>query len=471
MSWTAQLGGLDWCVFLALLAMSFTFLIWRRLSNKNGNSIIEYMVMGRTLTLPMFVTTLVATWYSGIFGVTQISFEHGIYNFVTQGFFWYLAAAVFALFFVRRAKESAALSFSELIGQIYGKNSALATALLIFIKTLPIPYAIAIGLFISGFTGISLNLAITVGMIAATLYCLKGGMRGTVISDVLQFLGMFTAIGSVVAVSYFSFGGWDYLIHTLPSSHFSVQGNHSIQVVLVWMLVAFSTTLLSPIFYQRCFAAKSTRIARSGIYISIGFWVISDILTTCAGMYARAHMPDAEPANAFMDYAIAILPNGLRGFFLASIFITIFSAIDSYLFISSSVISYDLFNKLTHSHTSRKLCILVTAAITIIASSFFNGSIERVWLLTESLFLACMLLPTVLGLTLKQALPGNEIFKAIIITFVAMVFWQTFGYPQSVEPFFIGLTINAICVILQLLRRFLLQNRGKFAIISFNNKK
>lgn len=422
--------------------------------------------MGRTLTLPMFVTTLVATWYSGIFGVTQISFEHGLYNFITQGFFWYLAAAIFAQFFVRRAKASAALSFSELIGQMYGKKSAWATALLIFVKTLPIPYAIAIGLFISGFTGISLNLAITLGILAATIYCLKGGMRATIISDVLQFIGMFTAIGSVVAVSYYSFGGLDYLTRTLPYSHFSLQGNHSFQVVIVWMLVAFSTTLLSPVFYQRCFAAKTTKIARAGIYISIGFWVISDILTTCAGMYARAHMPDAAPANAFMDYAITILPEGLRGFFLASIFITVFSAIDSFLFISSSVISYDLFNKLAHSNTSRNFCIVVTAVITIIASRFFNGSIEKVWLLTESFFLACMLLPTILGLTLKQALPGDSIFKIIIITFMAMVLWQIFGYPEFIEPFFIGLAINTICIILDLIRRSALKNSRRLTIIT-----
>lgn len=466
MSWAAQLSKLDWWVFITLIVLSFAFLIWRRFANKKNHSIVEYMVMGRTLTLPMFVTSLVATWYSGIFGVTQISFEHGLYNFITQGFFWYLAAAIFAQFFVRRAKESAALSFSELIGKLYGRQAAWATALLIFIKTLPIPYAIAIGLFISGFTGISLNLAITLGILAATLYCLQGGMRATVISDVLQFLGMFTAIGSVVALSYYSFGGWDYLRSTLPYSHFSVQGNHSFQVVIVWMLVAFSTTLLSPVFYQRCFAAKTTKIARTGIYISIGFWVISDILTTCAGMYARAHMPDAAPANAFMDYAIAILPEGLRGFFLASIFITVFSAIDSFLFISSSVISYDLFNKLAHSHSTRNFCIIVTAVITIITSRFFNGNIEKVWLLTESFFLACMLLPTVLGLTLKQTLPGDAVLRAIVITFTAMVFWQIVGYPHMIEPFFIGLTVNALCIIFDLVKRSTLKNYKRLSTIS-----
>ena len=34
--------------------------------------------MGRKMTLPIFVATLVATWYGGIFGVTALTFEKGV---------------------------------------------------------------------------------------------------------------------------------------------------------------------------------------------------------------------------------------------------------------------------------------------------------------------------------------------------------------------------------------------------------
>ena len=47
--------------------------------------------MGRQLTLPLFVVTMVATWYGGIFAVNEITFNYGIFNFVTQGVFWYVA--------------------------------------------------------------------------------------------------------------------------------------------------------------------------------------------------------------------------------------------------------------------------------------------------------------------------------------------------------------------------------------------
>lgn len=46
------------------------------------------------------VATLTASWYGGIFGVNEITFNYGIYNFVTQGVFWYAAYIIFALFMV-----------------------------------------------------------------------------------------------------------------------------------------------------------------------------------------------------------------------------------------------------------------------------------------------------------------------------------------------------------------------------------
>ena len=63
----------DWLVFWLILALTFAA-VWygQRLLRRQGesqNSALEILLMGRGLTLPLFVPTLVATWYGGIFGV------------------------------------------------------------------------------------------------------------------------------------------------------------------------------------------------------------------------------------------------------------------------------------------------------------------------------------------------------------------------------------------------------------------
>ena len=81
---------LDWTVFFAVLSATVAAAVYgmRRINKKRENKpakALDYLLMGRKLTLPLFVATLVATWYGGIFGVNEITFNYGIYNCVTQG--------------------------------------------------------------------------------------------------------------------------------------------------------------------------------------------------------------------------------------------------------------------------------------------------------------------------------------------------------------------------------------------------
>ncbi len=66
---------------------------------------VEYLVMGRTLALPSFVASLVSTWYGGVLGVGEYSFRYGISNWIVFGVPYYIGAALFAIFFARRARR------------------------------------------------------------------------------------------------------------------------------------------------------------------------------------------------------------------------------------------------------------------------------------------------------------------------------------------------------------------------------
>lgn len=97
----------DWIVFFGILVLTLICVIWGqnlkgRLSKSDQMSTVELLLMGRRLTLPLFVATLVATWYGGIFGVTALTFEKGIYNLLTQGIFWYGTYLLFAFFLVKK---------------------------------------------------------------------------------------------------------------------------------------------------------------------------------------------------------------------------------------------------------------------------------------------------------------------------------------------------------------------------------
>ena len=101
----------------------------------------------------------------------------------------------------------------------------------------------------------------------------------------------------------------------------------------------------------------------------------------------KAIIPLAESGTAYLTYAIQLLPNGLRGFFLAAILATILSTLDSYLFLAGATVGHDLPSK---KHQGKKRFIMLgtiaSAGLAYILAIYFKGDIKTVWKTLGSYF-------------------------------------------------------------------------------------
>ena len=266
LNYTQIFSTLDWIIFIIIIIITVLSIIWGHKLKKRDNktSTIEILLMGRQLTLPMFIATLVATWYGGIFGVTKIAFEQGVFNFITQGFFWYISYLIFAFFLINKISPYQAVTLPDLVNKMFGPRSSKLSAIFNFFNILPIAYSISIGLFLQIIFGGALWINIFAGTTFVVLYSLIGGFRAVVFSDLVQFFVMCLAVFIVLCLSYYNFGGISFLQSNLPKSYFTFTGNESIANTVLWGLIALST-LVDPNFYQRCLAANSTIIATRGI--------------------------------------------------------------------------------------------------------------------------------------------------------------------------------------------------------------
>ena len=222
---------------------------------------------------------------------------------------------------------------------------------------------------------------------------------------------MCSGVALVLILSISNFGGLEFLKSNLPETHFSLTGTNSIATTFIWGMIALST-LVDPNFYQRCFAAKSPKVAKKGILISTLIWAIFDICTTFGAMYARPSFPEAEAKTAYLTYAIQLLPEGLRGFFLAAILATILSTLDSYLFLSGATVSYDLAPKdFVTKNIYQYLGTLGSAIFAYVLAIYFKGDIKTVWKTLGSYSAACLLLPVLLGHTLKKRIGDGDLLS------------------------------------------------------------
>lgn len=444
----------DWIVFLAILAITFLAAIYghRRLkkTNKGPMNTLDYLLMGRQLTLPLFVATLVATWYGGIFGVNEITFNYGIYNFVTQGFFWYIAYLIFAFFIADKVAKFHSVTLPDLTGKMFGPKSAKVAAAFTFFYITPVAYVLSLGMFLHMVFGMSVLQGMICGTLFTCLYTAWGGFRSVVFSDLVQFFVMCTAVLLVVIFSIHTFGGLSFLKTNLPASHFSITGGNSWMNTFIWGFIALAT-LIDPSFYQRCFAAENPSVIKKGVVISTFIWFCFDLCTTAGSLYARAVLPQAEPGQAYFFYAVQLLPIGLKGFFVAGILAIILSTLNSFLFIASNTLSFDfLRNRFKNVILSNRISIFFVGALAIVMAQVFNGSFKEIWLVLGSYFSACLLVPILMGYLSPRRISDRLFVFSSLASAAAMTAWRFVPKNellQSIDPFYIGVSVSLILLI------------------------
>lgn len=433
---STALNFFDISIIIFFIAL---FMLWPKFFTTSGSGDSEFLLMSKSLSLPLFVATLTSTWYGGIFGVTQIAFLNGIYGFFTQGLFWYISYFIFAIFLAKKIRQQQVLSLPELIGQKFGQSSRKIAAIILFFHALPITYAISVGLLIKLIFGISFFWAIIIGVLIVAFYTSLGGFKGVVFTDCLQFILMFLAVIMLLLTCYFKFGGLDFLSSRLPANYFLWRGEHSFSSAIIWLFIACTSTFIHPVFYQRCLAAKSDSVAIKGILITMLMWFIFDMCTCFGGMYAKAIIPDADSATAYLVLGTKVLPHGIRGLFLCGVLATILSTLDSFMFVSGTSISYDLLKPRSGSN-HHKLAIFLSALLVIFLGLALGNNFEENWLLMEGAFSSSMLLPVFAATYLKRSLFERHFIlpacSSLAVFIVSSILHK--NSPLIIAPFYLA---------------------------------
>ena len=242
---------------------------------RKDSSPAELIVGGRMLTLPAFVASLVSTWYGGILGVGEYSYNYGLSNWLVFGLPYYLAAFLFALFLARRARQSELLTVPERLYRVYDNKTAVAGSVIIYLMTVPAAYVLMLGVLCQYIFGWPFWLGVLLGTLFSIVYVYLGGFNSVVRTDLFQFALMFVGFIVLLVVLVSQYGGPEFLQDNLPERHLTWHGGKSHLYIATWYVIALAT-LIEPAFYQRCYAAKSAGVARKGILLSILCWMVFD---------------------------------------------------------------------------------------------------------------------------------------------------------------------------------------------------
>jgi len=439
-----------------IIALYLAVLLWLGLRGKHQvGSVTDLILDGRRLTLPALAMSLVSTWYGGILGVGEYSYNYGISNWLVFGVPYYVAALLFAFLLSRKAREMQLVTIPGRLAQVYGNQTALAGAIIVFLMTVPASYVLMLGVLGTQFFGWPLWGGVIVGTLFSLIYIYFGAFRAVVITDKVQFTVMFAGFTLMLVILVSKFGGWEFLSTNLPDSHFTWHGGNSGWYICSWYFIALQT-LIDPAFHQRTYAAKSSSVAFKGILVSILCWTIFDCLTTTCGLYARAILPDLSNAvESYPALAQKILPTGLLGLFGVTMLSIIIGTVDSYSFLAGSTFGHDIIPRIKKVSESQivkltRLGLFVSAGLSIIWALFFRSAVD-IWYAFGSVGTPALLIPVVTSLVGKRRMPGAHAFVATVTSggvsllwYLSKYFSETGEFWLNIQPIFPGLVVSIV---------------------------
>ncbi|MFI5253551.1 MAG: sodium:solute symporter [Bacteroidota bacterium] len=429
-----------------------------RAARRTVSSEEDFLLAGRSLTLPIFVMTLVSSWYGGILGVGEFSYRYGISNWVTQGLPYYIFAAVFAFLLAKRIRATNLYSIPDKLEAAYDRKTAILGSLLTFILMTPAPYVLMLSIFLQMIFGWSMLVCLIVTSIVAVSYLYLGGFRSDVHTDVFEFIIMFIGFAVILPYCYTTYGGYDFLKTHLPPLHLTWHGGNSIQYILVWFFIAL-WTLVDPPFHQRCYAAKDGATAQRGVLVSIIFWFGFDFMTASAGLYSRAVLPHlANPVMAYPMLAETVLPSIAKGLFFVGMIATIMSSLNALAFVSAQTLGRDIILRLRGdlslplAEVNRKVtlytqvCLMVSFSASIVIGLAIPSVIQE-WYTIGTVVIPGLLIPLVASYYDKLTISSGYAFAAMLLGWLTSTSWLIAGhvgnaggsYPLSIEPMYPGL--------------------------------
>ena len=306
-------------------------------------------------------------------------------------------------------------------------SGVLGVMMLFFLVPMMGAQIIGAGVIVHVFTGLPEWVGV-VGMgIIVILYCMSGGMKGAMMTDVIQGSLMIATAVVTFIVSVVMGGGFSNINHTLqsmneayltfPGANGYMPWTYYVSNIVLWSFF----TMGQPHLFTKFFAMKDHKTMFKAILLGTAGMFFSATLIEWAGVNGIASIQNIEKADQIIPM---ILQRGMNPF-LASIFIAGIvaagmSTIDGILVTITGAVTRDIYQKIINKDATdenvMKLSKVVTVIIGIIVicfGVFQPGSIFEINLFAFS-GMAIFVVPILFGIYWKKATAKGAIASVIV---------------------------------------------------------
>ena len=208
-------------------------------------------------------------------------------------------------------------------------------------------------------TGIPLTTAIFALGAFSMVYVALGGLRGVVVTDVLQFVILFAAVVIAVPLAFDKIGGVGTFFEKVPEGFFELfEGEYTPGFVIAFAIYNMFFLGGNWAYVQRYTSVKTERDSRKTGWLFGVLYTISPILWMLIPMIYRVYNPSLsglENEGAYLLMCKEAMPDGLLGLMLGGMIFATASSLNATLNISAGVVTNDIFKRMRPDASEKTL--------------------------------------------------------------------------------------------------------------------
>jgi len=418
-------------IFLYLLLMAgiglfFKWYVKDINAYTKGSGTVPWIVAGISNFMAMF-STFVFVAYAGI------AYQSGLVS-VTIFMSTVPACLIAALFFAKRWRRAGVSSpieyletrFNPAVRQTIGWVGIIMRILDNMVRLY------AIGIFLTAVTPLSLAACLIISSLIVILFTLYGGIWAVTIMGTVQFVILIFASIILCWLSLHLVGGLGVLAKKLPD-HFNLFNGPKGQ--FFWLSVYYLMIIIKYnenwSFIQRFYIVKDEKAAKKVAYLTAALFFIFPIIFMLPPIVSKVVMPHlANKEMAYVAISSRLLPPGIMGVMIASMFAATMSSQNSDYNVIASVLSKDVYQRLINNKatdkqmlTVAKLSTVLVGALVLIGGLFikdFGGAFEANKLFT-GIFAIPIGVALVLGIINRRATSKGALYTVILGSIAGIV--------------------------------------------------
>ena len=191
------------------------------------------------------------------------------------------------------------------------------------------------------------------------IYVALGGLRGVVVTDVLQFVILFAAVVILVPLSFDRVGGVSAFLERVPDGFFECfRGEYTPGFIFAFCIYNLFFLGGNWAYVQRYTSVRSASDSRKVGWLFGTLYLVSPILWMLPPMLYRVFNPGLtgfQNEDAYLLMCKEALPDGFLGLMLGGMIFATASSLNATLNISAGVFTNDIFKRLRPESSDRTL--------------------------------------------------------------------------------------------------------------------